>query len=500
MTFRLNTHSLALTLAMSAAALIGAPAFAQPPRLIAPTNASGEPFSFADLVEQVRPSVVSILVEREVEARRLAGPQFFFPFGAPDGFQFGPRRAPDGEGDEFGDEQTVQGQGSGFFIDAAGHVVTNNHVIEDAEKIEVRLADGSTRAAKLVGRDELTDLAVLKVDGLKGQPYVQFADDVALRVGDWVLAVGNPFGLGGSVTSGIVSAIGGQERAGQFLDYIQIDAPINRGNSGGPTFDLKGRVVGVNTAIYSPNGGSVGIGLAIPAAVAKATVDQLIRGGAVTRGWLGVSIQPVTQDIAAAVGRKGLKGALIASVAPDAPAARAGLLDGDIVIDINGQPIADSNALSRVIAGIKPGARANLRVLRSGQEKVIPVTIGARPGEDVLADNGAGGGGARPAEDGVAKEYGVRLQDLTPSLRQQLRAAEGVSGVAVVGVKPGSPAADAGLQTGVIILEIDGRAVATAAAARKAIEDAKRGGKEAVLLRYQFGDSKAFGALSLTKE
>ncbi len=497
----IQKRSIALLSAVSLLALAAPPvAVAQPPRLLAPSAGNGEPYSFADLVERVSPAVVSVFVEREVERQQAVSPlqQFFqFRFGQP-----GQPGQPDprGQGDDFEDgEETVEAQGSGFFIDAAGHIVTNNHVVEGATKIEVRLSDGSTKTAKLVGADELTDLAVLKVDPGKGQTYVQFAEETNLRVGDWVVAVGNPFGLGGTVTSGIVSAIGGESREGQFLDFIQIDAPINRGNSGGPTFDVKGRVVGVNTAIYSPSGGSVGIGFAIPAKAAKETVAQLIAKGSVTRGWLGVSLQDVSPEIASALGRKEAKGALIREIIPGTPAANAGLQGGDLILDVNGRAVKNSSELSRAVAALPPRSVAKVRVLRDRAERVVNVTLGVRDERAQIASNEpASPQGA--AQGSVTADIGLRMQDLTPALRQQLRLPQTAAGVAVTGVKAGSAAAAAGLETGVVLLEIDSKPVTTAAAAKRLFDDAKRAGKDAVLVRFQAGDVKAFGAVRLGKE
>ena len=475
-----------------AVAAFGLSAEAQAPRLLSPPTAADGALSFADLVERVSPSVVSVMVERRVERPQMPSQleEFFrFRFGQPDGDEGFGGRNPFGDG-----PQTMEAQGSGFFIDGDGHIVTNNHVIEGAERIEVRLADGATRAATLVGADPATDLAVLKVDAPRGQAFVQFADDVNLRVGDWVLAVGNPFGLSGTVTSGIVSAIGGQGRDAQFLDFIQIDAPINRGNSGGPTFDLKGRVVGVNTAIYSTTGGYMGIGFAIPAKVAKETVDQLISSGSVTRGWLGVSIQPVTTEIAAALGRKETKGALVAEVLEGTPAAKAGLISGDLVLSLNGKDIADPRDLTRSVAAMPPGERVRVKVLRSGAEKTLNVTLGTR---DEAAAGGAAPSEPKPDDDKLSTDLGLRISDLSPALRQQFRVPDGVSGVVVTGVRRGSPAEQAGLRTGVVILDIDGKAATSTGGLRKSVEDAKKSGKEAVLLRYQFGDVKQFGALKL---
>jgi len=483
----------AATAALAFAGVVVLPdARAQAPRLVAPPPVAVDgTLSFADLVERVSPAVVSVLVEREVERPPVPEEleEFFqFRFGTP----------PDGGADGFegeGGPQRMEAEGSGFFIDAAGHLVTNNHVVEGADEIKVRYADGKELTAKLVGADPLTDLAVLKVDPPKGQAFVQFADDVTLRVGDWVIAVGNPFGLGGTVTSGIVSAIGGQNREGQFLDFIQIDAPINRGNSGGPTFDLKGRVVGVNTAIYSPTGGSVGIGFAIPAKVATETVAQLIANGSVTRGWLGVSIQPVTTDIAAALGRKETSGALVSEVLEGTPAFKAGFESGDLIVRLNGGSVASPRDLTRRISALPPGDKAKVVVLRSGAEKQLTVTLGQRDAAVVASNDSA----PSPSEDQLSKDSGLRVADITDPMRQQFRVPDGVNGVLVTAVRPGSPADQAGLRAGVVILQIDGAQVASTSALKKKIADAKAAGKEAVLLRMQLGEAKQFSALTIKK-
>lgn len=460
----------------------------QAPRLLAPPVAADGTLSFADLVERVRPAVVSVLVERQVERPQLPSQleEFFrFRFGAPDDF-FG---SPFGDG---GTER-MQAQGSGFFIDSEGHIVTNNHVIENADRIQVRLNDGTVLSAELVGADPLTDLAVLKVDPPKNQPFVKFAEDVNLRVGDWVVAVGNPFGLSGTVTAGIVSAIGGEGRDATYVDFIQIDAPINRGNSGGPTFDLKGRVVGVNTAIYSTNGGNMGIGFAIPARVAKETVEQLIRNGSVVRGWLGVSIQPVTTEIAAALGRKEAKGALVAEVIPDTPAERAGFRSGDLVLELEGKQISDPRDLTRSVAALPPGQKVKVKVLRDGAERTLTVTLGSRDESPAAATQPQ----QRDGQDSLSADLGLRVSELNGPLRQQFRIPEDVRGVIVTGVRRGSPAEAAGLRTGMVILEVDGKPATSPSALNKVVEEAKKAGKEAVLMRFQAGEAKQFGALPL---
>ena len=475
----------------SGVALINGATNAQAPRLMSPPLAADGTLSFADLVERVSPAVVSVLTEREVEQPQVpqAFQDFFqFRFGQPDG--------DNGGGNGFdGGVQRMEAQGSGFFVDSDGHVVTNNHVIEDADEIRVRMPDGKELKATLVGADPLTDLAVLKVDAPKSQPFVQFADQVNIRVGDWVVAVGNPFGLGGSVTSGIVAAIGGQNRQGQFLDFIQIDAPINRGNSGGPTFDLKGRVVGVNTAIYSPNGGSVGIGFAIPAKVAKETVAQLIQNGAVTRGWLGVSIQSLTTELAAALGREEISGALVSEVIDGTPAAKAGFQSGDLVLKLNGRDIEDPRDLTRSVSALAPGAKAKVVVLRDGAQKNLTVTLGQRDDSVTVANDNTPQGEGDTLSDGL----GVRVAELNATARQQFRIPDDVDGVVVTAVRPGSPADDAGLQPGVVILQADGKLIDSTSALKARIADAEKAGKEAVLLRLQFGQAKQYSALSIPK-
>ena len=473
----------------SAAALslsLGAGAGAQAPRLMAPPVAADGTLSFADLVERVSPSVVSVLVEREVQTPAM--PSQFNDFF---NFRFG---QPDRPSDPFDDgTRRAQAEGSGFFIDGAGHIVTNNHVVEDADSVRVRLSNGDELDAEVIGTDPLTDLAVLKVESKENHPFVEFAEGVNLRVGDWVVAVGNPFGLGGTVTSGIVSAIGGQNRENQYLDFIQIDAPINRGNSGGPTFDLKGRVVGVNTMIFSPNGGSVGIGFAIPAKVARDTVAQLIANGSVTRGWLGIQLQEVTTEIAAALELKSRNGVLVNSVIEGEPAAKAGLKDGDVIVEIGGAKVDTPNELSRRVASYAPGEKVRVKVLREGKQKSVNVTLGARSDDDdddrdtpTANDN-----------DTLSSEVGVRVSELNDSLRQQFRVPRDVDGVLVTGVRPGSPAEEAGLRPGAVILQVEGQDVSDADDLRDKIDNAKDDGKEAILMRLQIGSNRQFSALSL---
>ena len=385
----------------------------------------------------------------------------------------------------------MQAQGSGFFIDKDGHVVTNNHVVDGASRVLVSLNNGDELEAEIVGVDPETDLAVLKVEADKTQKYVSFASDVMPRVGEPVVAVGNPFGLSGTVTEGIVSAIG--RKNSQYTDFIQISASINRGNSGGPTFDRQGRVIGVNTAIYSPTGGSVGIGFAIPAKLAQATVQQLINSGSVTRGWLGVAMQEVTEDIAAALGRDNSHGVLVVEALEGAPAREAGIQSGDVIIALNDKDIEDTRDLSRSVSTIAPGEKARVKVFRDGEEKIINVTLGKRASSDAVAENKQ-----NPSKgDSLSEDYGLRLSELTDDLREEYRLPEEANGVVVTGVRRGSPADEAGLRAGALILEVDRKPVEGVDDVKAKIDNALKKDLKAVFLRYQMRTIKKYSAMPL---
>ena len=346
--------------------------------------AAARPVGFADVVAKVRPAVISVRVKIEGVAGQIddsgddtAGPR---ASGSPPGKsfrQFGASKEPNGEPRG---RQIMIGQGSGFFISTDGYAVTNNHVVDGAETVDVTTSDGSVHRAKVIGTDQKTDLALIKVDGAGNFPYVAFSDN-APRVGDWALAVGNPFGLGGTVTAGIVSANGRDIGEGPYDDFIQLDAPINKGNSGGPTFDVDGNVMGVNTAIYSPSGGSVGIGFAIPADTAKAVIAQLKDKGVVPRGWIGVQAQPVDSDIAAGLGLEKAEGVLVDESQQDSPAAKAGVAAGDVITALDGAPLKDSRELARKIGSMAPGTSVNLSILRNGEDKTLALTLGEAPNE-----------------------------------------------------------------------------------------------------------------------
>ncbi len=454
----------------------------------------GAPLSFADIFQQVAPAVVQIDVKTRVQRPRggLAIPGFPFQFQVPEGSR-GQQAEPE--------TQLAPGTGSGFFITADGFIVTNNHVVENAEEIKVKLSDGRELNARLIGRDEGSDLAVIKVDG-DAFPFVSFEEASEPRVGDWVIAVGNPFGLGGTATAGIVSAKSRDIDPGGFNEYLQIDAAINRGNSGGPTFDIYGRVIGVNTAIFSPSGGSVGIGFAIPASTAKAVTDRLMRGESIERGYLGVTIQNLLPDVKEALGLDAdLKGAFIAEVNAGSPAARAGLRSEDIVVSLNGTGVESSSDLTRRVARAKPGDKLRLEVLREGRRQTIEVTAGRRPSESELNAqlNPETGEAEQPSASAGVEIEGLTVSSLTAALRQRHDVPEGVNGVLVTAVSPTSEAGKAGLPSGVLIVRANNRPVTTPEEFRAAVAAAKSAGRPSVLLLVRYNGSNRSVVLPLAK-
>ena len=445
------------------------------------------PVGFADIVAKVKPAVISVRVKidkpagvslNEDDAPFPPGSpmeRFFHRFGMPNG----------GEGNGNGGHHMVTGQGSGFFITADGYAVTNNHVVQDAENVQVTTDDGKSYSAKVIGTDSRTDLALIKVDG-KDFPFVKLSDN-APRIGDWVLAVGNPFGLGGTVTAGIVSARGRDIGAGPYDDFIQIDAPVNKGNSGGPSFDVEGNVIGVNTAIFSPSGGSVGIAFDIPADTVKNVVAQLRDKGSVTRGWIGVQIQPVTSEIAEGMGLKKAAGALVSEPQPNSPAAKAGIESGDVIASVDGNAVSDARDLARRIGTMAPGTSVKLGVLHQGQEKTVTVTLGTLPNEKAAANQEKSGAGP----DNDMPKLGLTL---APS--NKMSGAEG-SGVVVTAVDPSGVAADHGFQVGDVILDVGGKSVSNPSDVRKQLADARKEGKRALMFRVKSGEGTRFVALPL---
>ena len=449
------------------------------------------PFSFADLVERVSPAVVTITSETTT-SENDAEDQIPAPFR--DLFnQFGQRGPQQPQA-----PHKALSAGSGFIIDKAGFVVTNNHVVDASKKITVKLPDGRSFTAKLVGTDPVTDVALLKIESKTPLPTVEFGDDKRLRVGDWVVAVGNPFGLSNSVTAGIVSSLGRNniDSSQQYTNFIQIDAPINRGNSGGPTFDLHGQVVGMNSMIFSPSGGSVGIGFAIPATLIHDVVAQLKTHGKVSRGYLGVNIQSVTPEIASSLGIKDSKGAIVADVVAGGPAARAGFEQGDVVTAIDGVAVEDSTDLTRKVAAVPAGQTATFSVHRAGKPIQIKATIGSRPDEKLAANLPAGGGGASSAN-----AAGLALSSLTPESKRAYNLGDNVStGAIITKVDPDSDAADKGLQPGDVVLKVGSKTVRSPADFQSGVAEAKKGGRSSVLLLVQRNQGgTAFVAIDVEK-
>jgi serine protease Do len=460
-------------------------------------------FSFADLVERVSPAVVSIQVDMQAREQNRAMPQipapfrdFFRDFGFQDQ-QFGgmpgmpgPQGRRGMPGPQGPQGFRAQAAGSGFIIESNGYIVTNNHVVDNARKITVKLNDGREFEAKLVGSDSDTDVALLKVEA-NGLPTVALGDDRRLRVGDWVVAVGNPFNLGGTVTAGIVSSIGRDIGNGPYTDYIQIDAPINRGNSGGPTFDISGRVVGMNTAIFSPSGGSVGIGFAVPASTIKAVADELKTSGSISRGWLGVQIQDFTPELASSVGMKDQKGAMVASVVDGSPAARAGFQQGDVVIALNGTEVTDSKVLTRQVASIHAGDKATFTVVRNGARHTLTATIEKRDADRMAS-----------AEQGPAAQQGslgLSLSPMNPAVRQQYELGNTVNGVVVSGVDPESEAARKGITAGDVIKRVGQNDVKMPSDVARAVDDARKAGRDSVLMLLANEQGDRFVALRLSQ-
>ena len=498
-------YAYALTSALLLGGVAGSVAMQQPLGAQTPQNAPpamaaaaprGAPMSFAELAARLQPAVVNISTTQRVQVSQgtnpFAGTPFADLFGGGDNNQGRPVT------------RQAQSLGSGFIISADGYIVTNNHVVAPGrqgavvETITVTLPDRREFKARLVGRDLASDLAVLKIEA-SNLPFVRWGDSEQARVGDWVLAIGNPFGLGGTVTSGIVSALHRNTGQGGAYDrYIQTDASINMGNSGGPMFDLNGNVIGVNTAIFSPSGGNVGIGFAIPAEQAQPVIQALMRGGRVRRGYLGVQIQQITPDIAESLGLERNRGELIASVEPDGAAARAGIRQGDVVVAVGGEPVSPDATLSYLVSNSPIGSRVPIELIRNGRRQTVTVVVGERPPEEQLAQRLGGGNEEFGSDDdgtgqrqAASASLGLAVQPLTPGIARQVGVPAGTRGVVIGAVDPASDAATKGLQRGDVITGANGRAVATAEELRAAVAEADRAGRSSVLVLVQRGNNPA---------
>ncbi|ABS64070.1 protease Do [Parvibaculum lavamentivorans DS-1] len=453
-----------------------------------PAFAQGAPNSFADLAERLSPAVVNISTSQVLSPGDMAIPSIPPESPLNDFFE------------EFLEQQEsmrpqrVQSLGSGFVIDPDGIVITNNHVIEGADRIEVTFTDGTTLPATVAGTDPKTDIAVLRVESSKKLPFVELGDSNKARVGDWVIAIGNPFGLGGSVTAGIVSALNRDIHAGNYDDFIQTDAAINRGNSGGPLFDMEGRVVGVNSAIISPSGASVGIGFAVPTSTVKPVVAQILKFGETRRGWIGVRIQSVTPEIAESLGLGPSRGALIAGVSPGGPAEEAGIETGDVVLAFDDKIITAMRDLPRVVAEAEIGSTVNVQLFRGGDTLTRKIVVGRLEDEEAQPVEVPGAAGSTPDKTVV---LGLVLGELNDDLRERFGVPEGVPGVLITDVDPLSAAAEKGIRPGEVIVEVAQRSVSSPAEVEEIVLSEEKAGRNTVLLRLSLGGEIRFVALRL---
>lgn len=455
-------------------------------------DARPAPDGFADLAERLMPAVVNISTSQTVQQRRSRGP------GAPpfnDFFEefFNQRRG----GPSQPESRKVSSLGSGFVVDPKGIIITNNHVIEEADEITINFADGSKLPAELIGRDPKTDLAVLKVESKKRLPFVPLGDSEKARVGDWVIAIGNPFGLGGSLSAGIISAINRDINAGPYDSFIQTDAAINRGNSGGPLFNMKGEVIGVNSAIISPSGGSVGIGFSIPSNLATSVIGQLRQYGETRRGWLGVRIQAVTDELAESLSLGAARGALVSEVSPDGPADKGGVKVGDVIVTFDGKEVPTMRDLPRIVAETKIDKPVSVEVIRRGKSKKLSVVTG-RLDEPDLAKATQNNDAPKKNGNGEYMHSGLTLQNINPQSRRDFELGDKASGALVVDVDRSSAAFEAGIRAGDVIAEIDQQAVGSAKTAVEALQRAKKNGRKSVLIFVQSRGTVRFIALPLS--
>ncbi|WP_395708519.1 DegQ family serine endoprotease [Reyranella sp.] len=490
--------ALALTTALTAPALI-APLFSAPAAIAAaptaPTVSGVQDFS--DLAAKVSPAVVNVAVtmkagaagDDEVQMSDRSQQKQMEEFMQRFGERFGQPMRPMKPQPKA--NQKAEAVGTGFIIDPAGWIVTNHHVAGKADKIVVTMADGRKLNAKMVGGDEKTDLALLKVESDKALPFVEFGDATKVRVGQAVMAVGNPFGLGGTVTTGIVSARGRDIHSGPFDDYIQTDAAINRGNSGGPLFDMEGKVIGINTAIFSPTGGSVGLGFAIPSSLAQPVVNQLKTNGKVERGMLGVQIQPMTGELSQSMAYNGEKGALVAQVQPDSPALAAGLKSGDVIVSVDGKNVDTIKDLTRMISATKPGASVKLGVWRDGKDMTVTAKVGDQKDEGGIVKAKA----EKADKTAEPLSYGVSLAPLSKEAREEMKLDDSVKGALIASVEAGSPAEEMGLKAGDILQQVGREAVDSPKAAVEKLKEAKDTGKPVLVKVYREGMTR-FVAIS----
>jgi serine protease Do len=456
---------------------------------------------FGDLVATIAPAVVNISTRKDVAAQ--SQPDVPLPPQFPPGSPFEEFFKDFFERDRPQQEPQPRRNfslGSGFVVDPTGFVVTNNHVIADADEITVVFNDETEYPAKLIGTDSKTDLALLKIERPEPFPFVGWADSDQVRVGDWMIAIGNPFGLGSSVTAGIISARGRDIRAGPYDDFFQVDAAINRGNSGGPSFTLDGKVFGVNTAIFSPSGGNVGIGFAIPANLAKPVIDSLMRSGRVARGWLGVRIQSVTDEIAESLGVPGSDGALVASVTPGGPAADAQIQAGDVILEFDGKAVDRMRSLPRLVAETAIGKRAQVKLWRKGQEQTVTVVLGELPEDEQLAELGQPQDAPAPVDQANIEALGVTIANVGPEQRSRFSLGEDAKGVVVTEVSDGSAAAQESLRPGDLIVEVGQEEVGSPPEVTAKVNQAQQEGKKSILLLIDRQGDLRFVALRFKEQ